>query len=585
MIYAVGEPKRYGSAGRTPGRRRRVDNGCGQVEGALDCATVGACAYADGIREGVTMMFASNDADAIVIGAGTGGLTAAAYLAVMGHRVVVVDRQSMPGGNTSAFTHEGYEFDIGLHYLGGWRGAHPGIRGVLEPLGVDLRYREQDPEGFDEVLFDDMTFLVPRGVEEFRARLRDVFPDERAAIDRHLRRIASIAGEFEAQAPVRMDVRSLMGMPWRMPVTAATARMTLGHEFERLGCSPRLRAVLNWCHAVYAVAPSRVALAMHALAAMHYLAGAWYPEGGGPAVVNALVDVISSHGGEIILDAEVGQIVVDSEGVRGVRLVEGRDGGASSQLRAPLVVSAADLKHTYLDLLASPNVRPRVLRRVRRYRMAAPLFVVYAVLDRDLRAEGVPNRNWWVYGDDDIDGQYAACDRGELPSGHAFITSASLKDPTNPRLCRAGQTNIQIMWIAPAAHDFWGAGETYAQRKREMRDALLAAADRAIPGITGAIVYEETASPMTWERYVHNSGGSSYGIAATPDQFLLRRPGPKTHIPGLYLAGASTRTAHGITGVALGGMEAAAIAAGAPTWPRVHPHPMHRAAPQHSVTQ
>jgi phytoene dehydrogenase-like protein len=71
-----------------------------------------------------------------------------------------------------------------------------------------------------------------------------------------------------------------------------------------------------------------------------------------------------------------------------------------------------------------------------------------------------------------------------------------------------------------------------------------------------------------WQRYLRNSGGTSYGIAATPDQSLLRRPGPTTGIPGLYLAGASTRTGHGITGVALGGTEAAALAAGAPSWPQ-----------------
>jgi all-trans-retinol 13,14-reductase len=53
------------------------------------------------------------DADVIVVGAGSGGLTAAAYLAAAGRRVTVVDRQSMPGGNLSAFTHEGYESTSG----------------------------------------------------------------------------------------------------------------------------------------------------------------------------------------------------------------------------------------------------------------------------------------------------------------------------------------------------------------------------------------------------------------------------------------------------------------------------------------
>lgn len=167
------------------------------------------------------------DAEAIVIGAGTGGLTAAAYLAALGRRVVVVDRQPMPGGNTASFTHDGYEFDIGLHYLGGWAGSHPGLRAVLEPLGIDLHYRELDPDGFDELLFDDMAFRVPRGVEEFRARLHEQFPEERERIDRHLRRIATITQELEATAPVRLEPRSLLSTLWRTKVTTVTAATTL----------------------------------------------------------------------------------------------------------------------------------------------------------------------------------------------------------------------------------------------------------------------------------------------------------------------------------------------------------------------
>ena len=511
---------------------------------------------------------AKQDAEAVVVGAGCGGLTAAAYLAAMGRRVVVVDRQPMPGGNTAAFTHEGYEFDIGLHYLGGWRGSHPGLRAVLEPLGVDLHYRELDPDGFDELIFDDMTFRVPRGVEEFRGRLHTTFPDERDRIDRHLRLIAEIAGELEASLPIRFEPHSLLSTLWRTRVTTATSTMTLSRWFDHLGCSARLRSVLNWSHGVFGVAPSKVSLAMHAAAVVHYLAGAWYPEGGGQAVVDALTTVIRDNGGEILLDTDVEQILVDDDGVRGIRLPATGDGGQKRELRARTVISAADLKHTYGQLLAEANVPSHTRHRVQKYRMAAPLFVVYLVLDRDLRAEGVGNHNWLVSRDDDIEGLYAACERGELRAAAPFITAASLKDPTNPRLCRPGQTNLQVVGLAPAGHDFWGTGTAYARRKTEFRDALLAEAELAIPGLRNAIVYEETASPLTWERYLRNTGGTSYGIAATPAQALLRRPGPKTRIPGLYLAGASTRTGHGIMGVAHGGMEAAALAVGAPAWPQ-----------------
>ncbi|KMO78037.1 phytoene desaturase family protein [Mycolicibacterium chlorophenolicum] len=509
------------------------------------------------------------DAEAIVIGAGTGGLTAAAYLAALGRRVVVVDRQPMPGGNTASFTHDGYEFDIGLHYLGGWAGSHPGLRAVLEPLGIDLHYRELDPDGFDELLFDDMAFRVPRGVEEFRARLHEQFPEERERIDRHLRRIATITQELEATAPVRLEPRSLLSTLWRTKVTTVTAATTLGRWFDHLGCSPRLRTVLNWCHGINGVAPSKISLGMHAVGVMHYLAGAWYPEGGGRSVVDALTAVILDHGGELVLDSEVERIHVDDKGVCGVRVTD--RGGASQELSTRTVISAADIKHMYGQLLADVDVQARLRHRVHGFEMAAPLFVDYLVLDRDLRAEQVPAHNWCVFADDDIDGLYAACARGEFRVSGVFVTAASLKDPHNPRLCRPGQTNLQMMAIAPARPDFWGTGAAYARRKAEFRDAMLALTERAIPGVRDSIVYEEAASPLTWERYLRNSSGTSYGIASTPDQWLMRRPGACTNIPGLFLAGASTRTGHGITGVALGGMEAAALAAGAPRWPLPRP--------------
>lgn len=88
---------------------------------------------------------AGSDADVIVVGAGAGGLTTAAYLAALGRRVIVVDRQPVPGGNTSSFTHEGFEFDIGLHYLGGYRDARPGVRAVLDPLGIELSFPRAGP--------------------------------------------------------------------------------------------------------------------------------------------------------------------------------------------------------------------------------------------------------------------------------------------------------------------------------------------------------------------------------------------------------------------------------------------------------
>jgi len=87
-------------------------------------------------------------------------------------------------------------------------------------------------------------------------------------------------------------------------------------------------------------------------------------------------------------------------------------------------------------------------------------------------------------------------------------------------------------------------------------------AERAIPGIGDAIAYEEAATPITLERYMRSTGGTAFGIAPTPGQFGIRRPGPRTPIRGLFLAGASTRTGSGVTGTMLGGVETASAIIG-----------------------
>lgn len=503
--------------------------------------------------------------DVIVIGAGTGGLTAAAYLATAGQHVVVVDRGATPGGHGSVFTRDGCEFDIGLHYLGSGRDGRPAPDPLLEPLGITLSYHRLEP--VDTIVLPDATVEVATGLENFRAALHDALPAERGAVDRYLALIDGLDAELWRLQRLRgpADVPAAV---WNARDLLRHRRTTLADVFEDLGLSARARAILGWISGVYAVPPSEASFLAHAMVTMHYLHGAWYPRGGGAVISQRLAEVIRSHGGEILLGHEVSRIQADSDGVTGV-LARTRD-GVEVRLAAAAVVAAGDLKRTVLDLLDPQDVTRELRRKVRGYDMALPLGVVYAILDRDLAAEGLPATNWLVTGGDP-EAEYADLRRGEFavdPS--VWITSASLKDPGNARLCAPGQSNVQLMTVVPAHPAAWGVamgterGAAYAQAKDRFRRQLLAAADRAIPGFADAVVHDAVATPLTFQRHLGVTDGTSYGIAATPDQMVMGRPGPRTPIRGLFLAGASTRSGHGITGTMAGGMEAASAVLGAP---------------------
>jgi phytoene dehydrogenase-like protein len=124
--------------------------------------------------------------DAIVIGSGMGGLTAAAILAKSaGKRVLVLERHYTPGGFTHVFKRPGYEWDVGLHYIGELH--HPGteLRAVFDYVTEGRVAWADVGEVYDRMVTPSGTYELVAGKEPFRARLKQYFPREKRAIDRY----------------------------------------------------------------------------------------------------------------------------------------------------------------------------------------------------------------------------------------------------------------------------------------------------------------------------------------------------------------------------------------------------------------
>jgi all-trans-retinol 13,14-reductase len=507
--------------------------------------------------------------DAIVIGSGLGGLTAAAYLATNGLRTLVLEKHYVAGGNAHVFRRKQmFEFDVGVHYLGDC-GPDGTIPTVLRGVGVEgkIEFLEMDPDGFDTLMFPGIEFRVPKGRDRYRERLVATFPDDETGLHRCLDVLQGVASEFaKVKLPVEPeDVPRLMKeapnfMKWGM--------RTLGELFDDCGLGQKARAVLAAESGTYALPPSRAPVIMQAVLIDHYLKGAYYPRGGGQVLPAHLVDVVRSHGGEVRTRAGVERILVEDGKAAGVRLTTGEE------FRAPVVVSNADLKRTFLEMVGEEHLSPQTVARVRQFRMALPLFCVYLGLDIDL-SERMPNTNYLYSTSFDTEGLYQDCYEGRVPSEMTlFITVASVKDPHTKALAPEGHSNLQIMTMVPADYSLWGiekgpvSGEKYHRNpvyqslKQRLTDALVEGAERVIPGIRDHIVWKEAATPISQEHFTFSTGGTSYGIELTVDQFGPNRPSPETEIDGLFLAGASTVFAHGIAGVMRGGVGCASAILG-----------------------
>jgi len=504
----------------------------------------------------------SPDYDAIVIGSGLGGLTTAAYLTTNGLNTLVLEQYDVVGGCTHIFRRKlQWEFDVGIHYIGD---CGPGgiIPTVLRGVALDdrIEFEPMDPDGFDTMLFPDLTFRVPAGWDNYLERLVETFPAERAGLERCIGTMKAIADELHrTSAATRFT--DLVRFVVRNRTAVRNGSRSLGDLFDRCNLSQRARAVLAGESGDYGLPPSRASLTLHATLMDHYLRnGACYPKGSGQVFAAHLTDVIRTHGGSVRTQARVERILISSGKVTGVQLVNGE------QISAPVVVSNADLKRTMLELVGPDRLSARTLKRVRRYRMSLPIFSVYLGVGVDLR-DRIPNTNYFIYSDYDIESAYSAVSEGRMPeNAFAYVAAASLKDPTNPRLAPPGCSSLEIMTMVPPHHSFWGVGEgpaagekyrrnpTYLARKHEITEQLIAEAERAIPDLGESILWKEASTPITHERYTLASGGTGYGIELSPDQFGPKRPRPQTEIKGLYLAGASTMFAHGVFGVMYGGL-------------------------------
>ena len=512
--------------------------------------------------------------DAIIVGSGLGGLSTAACLAAAGKSVLVLEQHEIVGGCSQTFRRKGiWEFDCGVHYVGGCvPGSDGTIPTVLRGLGVEDRiaWSKLDDAGMDTVHFPEHQFRVPTSWEGLTDNLRRCFPadaDGLAKCVAELRRIGEGADRINDVPHSVGVVLPLLKRPLEALAIARGLEFPIGHLFDRCKLGLEARAALLALVHLHNTPPSRTPALLVAVLLRHYFkAGAYFPTQGGQVLAANLVEVIRAHGGIVRTKIRVQSIDVDSGRVQGVTLTDGE------RVRADIVVSNADAHRTFQNLIDPRHLSRRTVDRIQRFRRPHSIFSMYLGADIDL-SRTRPATNYILHDRYDIQTTYDLLDRGQWdPKGWLAISSPTLKTGGVRHYGPAGYSAIEMFTAVPAEYAFWGGGDpmagtgykwssVYRDRKAEIEGVLLERTLRALPELRGHVVWQESATPLTHERFTLSR--MPYGPENAKDQIgPFRRLSVTTEIGGLYLTGASTAFLYGVAFTLRGGVGTASAILG-----------------------
>ena len=480
-----------------------------------------------------------NSSEAIVIGAGLGGLAAAMRLGAKGYRVTVVEKLDTVGGRGSSISQDGHRFDLGPTIVT--------VPQVFEDLwatcGQDF-HRDVDLKALDpfyEIRWPDGSIFTARSDHDaMRKEVQRLSPRDLKGYDRFLKdayRRYVVGFEGMVAKPMHRAWDTIKVLPEFAMLRAD--RSILGLAKARVK-DPRLRMALSF-HPLFIGGDPMNVTSMYALVSHLEMAfGVHYAIGGVQKMADAMARIVRQQGGTIRLGQTVDNIAIEGGQAQGIQLKDGE------HLQAPLVVSNADAGHTYQSLIRHKSKKRWTDRKLDKTRWSMGLFV-------------------WYFGTKGTRGKWADVGHHTILSGPRYegllrdiFIKGKLADDmslyvhrpsvTDPTVAPEGDDTFYA--LSPVPHLGHANPVDWETEAPKYRAKVAKVLQQLIPGFEDHLSTEVIFTPETFRDRYLSPHGAGFSIEPRILQSAWFRPhNVSEEAKGLYLVGAGTHPGAGLPGV------------------------------------
>jgi len=503
--------------------------------------------------------------DVIVIGAGVGGLTAAALLSKAGLSVCVLEKEPHVGGYLAGFRRKNFIFDTAVHWL---NQCGPGglLDKLFKAIGSDHpqpveqhRIRRYKGETFD--------YLLTNNPDEMRNQLIRDFPDEKKGIEKLFYKAKQIGKSFNHYNRVFRSEET-MGFFQRLknkfrllefavpfiPFLSYSGEKGLRKGLNRFFKNPKLQNVFS--------------SEQEMLGCLIPIGWAYFhdfqspPKGGGQAIPQWLQHVVGYYHNTIGLKCLVKEIHVENGKCTGLSFEQY---GRLHQVKSKYIIAASDIETLYEKMLPAYSVPATMKKKLKNADLYSSSITVSIALDCPTESLGFNEELVHL-----VDENQSFSDQ---TGGDPALTEISVIAPSLRDKSLAPSDKGTLTLYMPACMDYhneWETsldengnrirGEAYQRLKREIADVMIKRVeDKLAPGLRSHILFYEVATPVTHWRYTGNKNGSIMG--ARPGRLNMKNKIAhyRTPIKNLILGGHWAELCGGVPVAAKAGANASLL--------------------------